>query len=334
MGAVLAAGLLPSPPLLLLGMIAVALAVSATHAFNDWVDRKRDVKVWANRPIPAGRMPASFAIAYATVLGAASLVITGAFFGMTAFFVLLIAEAAAIIYCTITRDAIGYMTLPPVIAMFPVGGWVAVSPETLFTSWLPWFLAAIVFTWQSAHIMVYMPAHPISTVNGRPRCEKKAFLFYPTPKQAAVLGAFFSAVLLAGILILGVVEKLGVIYWILAVPIAAVTFVSSIRLLASPSDKGRAIHAFNAASMALAFVCGGVCLDVMVRTYLDTFVGWCVQAVRDAAVWVESQSAGIDSFAYWAVLIVAAFVTLASVGKVLRELSQAKPVEPANSAGD
>ncbi len=325
MGAVLAAGVMPSPPVLLLGIIAVMFGVSATHAFNDWVDRKRDLAVWENRPIPAGRMPASFAPLYAVAMASGSLVITAAFFGMSAFFVLLIAELLAAFYCLVTRDAIGYLSLPPIIALFPVGGWAAISPETLFSSWVPWFLAGIVLTWQSAHIMVYMPAHPISLVKGKPRCEKKAFLFYPTPKQAAVLGAVFSALLLSEVVFLGVTASLGVIYWVLAVPITVLTLASSLRLLASSSDKGRAIVAFNAASMSLAFICGGVCLDVMVRSYVGTLFNWTVQAARDTGTWIESQAPSLNTCAYWAVLVIAALVTLASVGKVLKELSQKGP---------
>jgi 4-hydroxybenzoate polyprenyltransferase len=322
MGAALATGVLPSPPVVLLGMIAVALGVSATHAFNDWVDRKRDLTVWENRPIPAGRMPAGFAVIYAAVLAAITLAMTWTFFGITAFIVLLVAEFLAAVYCLFLRDAIGYLSLPPIIALFPVGGWAAISPGTLFTNPMPWFLAAIVLTWQAAHIMVYMPAHPITVVNGKPRCEKKALLFYPTPKLAAVLGVIFSILLLSEVIALGLIAGLGVIYWILAAPITALTLLTALRLLASSSDKGRAILAFNAASMALAFVCGGVCLDVLLRTYLGTFVNWSIQAARDIAAWVELQAGSIDSFAYWTVLVVAAFVTLASVGKVLKELSQ------------
>ncbi len=334
-GAVLAPAALPSPPVLLLGIIAVAFAVSATHSFNDWVDRRRDRTVWADRPIPAGRVPSGFALAYSGLLMAGSLVITLAVFGTTAFLVLLIAEFLGVFYCLVLRDALGYLSLPPIIALFPVGGWAAISPETLFSSPMPWFLAGIVLTWQAAHIMVYMPAHPISVVKGRPRCEKKAFLFYPTPFQSAVLGVLFSACLLAETIILGVIASLGIIYWVLAAPIAAITLLSALRLLASSSDKGRAILAFNAASMALALICGGVCLDVIVRLRLDVFINWTVQAARDVAAWLEAQGSGVNSLAYWVVLAAAAFVALASVGKILKELAgDASGKEPPSAVPD
>jgi 4-hydroxybenzoate polyprenyltransferase len=334
-GAVLAPAALPSPPVLLLGMIAVALGVSATHSFNDWVDRRRDRTVWADRPIPAGRVPSNFALVYSALLAAGSLAITLAAFGTAAFAVLLIAESLATFYCLVLRDTIGYLSLPPIIALFPVGGWAAISPETLFTSPMPWFLAGIVLTWQTAHIMVYMPAHPISVVKGRPRCEKKALLFYPTPVQAAVLGVIFSAFLLAEAVTLGVVASLGVIYWVLAAPIAAITLLCALRLPTSSSDKGRAILAFNAASMALAFICGGACLDVIVRLRLDGFISWTANAAKDTAAWLETQASGVSSLAYWVVLVAAAFVALASVGKVLKELAQGSPCgEPPSAAPD
>jgi hypothetical protein len=184
--------------------------------------------------------------------------------------------------------------------------------------------------------MVYMPAHPISIVKGKPRCEKKALLFYPTPFQSAVLGVMFSACLLAETIILGVTASLGTIYWVLAIPIAAITLLSALRLLASSSDKGRAILAFNAASMALAFVCGGVCLDVIVRLRLGVFISWTAKAAKDTAAWLETQASGVSSLAYWVVLVVAAFVVLASIGKVLKELAQGAPGggEPSSAAPD
>ena len=318
MGAVLA-GVLPPPPALLLGIVAVMLSVSGIHAFNDWVDRKRDVTVWENRPIPSGRMSAGFALVLSQLFFIGALLITWLVFGTTTASVLLIALALGMCYCLFLRDVVGYLSLPPVIAIFPLGGWAAVSPDTLFTTPLPWFLALIVLTWQAAHIMVYMPAHPIFLEKGKKRCEKKAFFFYPTPGQAAALGSIFSLLLLAGTVLLGIVESLGIVYWIMAVPSSLVTLLTALKLLASPQSKGRAILSFNAASMALAFISGGVCLDVMARAYLHILLLWLGQAAETFSHWVVTGAGDMDRFIYPAVMVVAIFVTLASVGKIVKE---------------
>jgi len=334
MGAFLAAGLMPSPLALLSGVIAVVMAVSATHTFNDWVDRKRDIKVWPNRPLPAGRISAPLALLFAAALAAGSLAITAAAFGMIAFFVLLVAEILSFFYCVLTRDAIGRLSLPPIIAFFPLGGWAAVSPDTLFASPLPWFLAAIVVTWQTAHTTVKMPARPLKEVDGKKRCIDKALFFYPSPKAAAAIGFAFSVLLLIEVIVLGVMAELGLIYWLLAIPISAAMVLCSIGLLASSTDRKRAFLAFNTASLALTFISGGVCFDLLLRMHLDGFLLWILQASKDIIAWVELQAASLKTVAYWVVLVVAALVTLAVIGKVVKELTRKTPEPDGQASGD
>ena len=322
MGALLANEALPTPPVLLLGAAAVALAVAAAHAFNDWVDRRRDSSAWPARPIPAGRVPAALALAFAGTCACVSLALTRIFFGQAAFLTLLLSQALAALYCLFMRDALGYLSLPPIIALFPLGGWAAVSPQTLFGSPTPWLLAAIVFTWQSAHIAVYMPAHPVSFRGGKPRCEKKAFLFCPTPRQAALLGVTFSALLVAGVTLLGLLVSLGVIYWVLALPIAMATLAASLRLLSAPLQKTRAILAFNTASMALASICGGVCLDVIARLHIGPFVSWSAGAAAAAAAWVDSRLTGVSALAYWLIFASALAAAAAGIARMLKEMKR------------
>ena len=323
-GAFLAPGSLPSPLVLAIGVIAVMLAVASTHVFNDWVDRERDKTVWPNRPIPARRFPAALAPIFALLLAVLATGITWIFYNPTASIILLITELLAVLYCVFLRDRVGYLSLPFIIALFPIGGWAAISPETLFASKLPWLLGGIVLTWQAGHIMVYAPAHPIRDEGGVLRCEKKAVFFFPTPRQAALMGLFFVSLLFVESLLLPIAMKLGIFYWCLALPVGVLTVGTAIWLAFDPMEQQRAIFTFNAASMFLTFLCGGVVLDVIFRKHLGTFFAWAVSTARDVVAAIERGSATIEKGIYVTGLVITIFVAVFSVVGLLKGIMQAR----------
>ena len=325
-GAFLAPGSLPSPLILAVGALACVLAVAGMHAFNDWVDRERDKTVWPNRPIPAGRLPAALAPIFALFLMGSAAGITWIFYNPTATAVLGIAEILGILYCLFFRDHVGYLSLPFVIALFPIGGWAAISPETLFSSSFPWLLGGIVLTWQAGHIMVYAPAHPIRDENGVLRCEKKAFFFFPTPRQAALLGLFFVSLLFIESLLLPITVGLGIFYWCLALPAGILTVGTAIWLSSDPTKQHRAIFAFNSASMFLAFLCGGAVLDVIFKKHLGSFLAWALSVARDLVTAVEQGSATVEKSIYIIGLIVTITVVVFSAGGMLRGIVKAREV--------
>jgi 4-hydroxybenzoate polyprenyltransferase len=324
MGAFLAPGSLPSPLILAAGVLACMLAVAGMHTFNDWVDRERDKTVWPNRPIPAGRFPAALAPLFALLLMGLALGITWTLYNPTATAVLGIALMLGILYCLFLRDRVGYLSLPFVIALFPIGGWAAISPETLFSSRLPWLLGGIVLTWQAGHIMVYSPAHPVE--NGGLRCEKKAFFFFPMPKQAAVLGLLFVSLLFVESLLLPVMVGLGIFYWCLALPAGILTVGTAIWLLLDPTRQQRAIFAFNAASMFLAFLCGGAVLDVIFNKHLGSFLALAVSVARDLVAMVEHEAAAVEKAIYIIGLVVTIAVVVFSAGGMLKGIMKARKV--------
>ena len=311
-GAFLAKGPIPSPPTLGLGVLAVVLAVAGIHTFNDWVDRTRDLEAWPHRPIPAGRVPAKWAPVYAIFLMGVSLVITGLGFNRTAFTVLLVGLILGIVYCLVLRDKVGYLSLPPIIGLFPLGGWAAVAPETLFSSNLPWFLGAVVLTWQAAHIMVYSPAHPLWNDNGVLRCEKKALFFFPTPGQAATLGLLFTVLLLVESLVLVRIAGLGVFYLSLVIPSSILAVGTAVWGVRDPYDRRRALFAFNAASMFATFLSGGAVLDVMFRRYLHTFLSWAVSGLRHVMALIERDAMSAQREIYIAALLMTIVVAVLS----------------------
>jgi 4-hydroxybenzoate polyprenyltransferase len=357
-GAFLAPDPLPSPIYLVAGAFAVMLGVAGIHVFNDWVDRVRDREVWPWRPIPAGRFPARWAPVYAAALLGAALAGTWALFGLPAFLVLLLAEALGVSYCLMLRDRVGYLSLPPIIGLFPLGGWAAVSPDTLFSDPMPWLLFAMVTTWQAGHIMVYSPAHPGKELHAgegpnaekelhagegpnaekelhagegpnaekgslagegpnaekgslagegpnaekgsgdRVLCEKKALFFYPTPRQASILGLVFNVLTLAESLILLVVAGLGVFYWVTALPAGALAVGTAFWLLLNPGEKRRSEFAFNAASIYLALLCGGAVLDLLFRIHLHRMLAWGARSLGTLLAALEGRAMLVEKTVY------------------------------------
>ena len=323
-GAFLAPGPIPSPLILAAGALACMLAVAGIHTFNDWVDRERDETVWPNRPIPARRFPVALAPIFALFLMGLSAGLTWIYYNPTATAVLGIAVLFGILYCLFLRDHVGYLSLPFVIALFPIGGWAAISPETLFSTGLPWLLGGIVLTWQAAHIMVYQPAHPINDADGVLRCEEKALFFFPTPRQAALLGLFFAVLLFIESLILPLAMGLGIFYWCLALPAGLLTVGTAIWLALDPMQQQRAIFAFNAASMFLTFLCGGAVLDVIFRKHLGSVLAWAVSSASGLVAAVDQRTVGVEKTIYVIGLVVTIAVAILSAGGLLGGIMKAR----------
>jgi 4-hydroxybenzoate polyprenyltransferase len=334
-GAFLAPGRLPSPLILAVGVLACMLSAAGMHAFNDWVDRERDRRIWPNRPIPAGRFPVALALIYGLFLMGLSVGITWIFYNPTAGVILGIVDTLGILFCLSLKNSVGHLSLPFVIALIPVVGWAAISPETLFSRILPWVLSAIVFTWQAGHVMASALVHPIrEDENGVLRCERKAAFFFPTPKQAALLALFFVSLLFLQSLLLPVTVGLGVFYWCLALPAGILSVGTAVWLLLDPTKQQRAIFAFNAASMFLAFLCGGAVLDVIFKKHLSAFLAWAVSVANSLIAAVEQGSATVERSIYVIGLVVTIAVVLFSTGGMLRGIVKAREARETRESPD
>ena len=113
------------------------------------------------------------------------------------FFILLLAVILGALYSAYLRDRVGYLSLPPIVGLIYLGGWAAFSPETLFSSWLPWYLYLLGVVWQTAHIMVYYPLHFTPDTGSEPKTKAPpAFFFTPSPQAAVKIGVGFTCLTL------------------------------------------------------------------------------------------------------------------------------------------
>jgi len=178
------------------GLAAALLAYAAIHAFNDFVDRRRDIECWPGRPIPSRRVTPAQVIVFVALCFAISLTIIWFMFNFTCFLVSCLAVLMGCLYSAYLRDRVGYLVLPPIQGLLWLCGWTAFSPDTLFSSWLPWVLYGFSAVWQAGHIMVYSPLHPIRKVGNKTLTQVPALFITTSPHTASVLGCVFLLVTL------------------------------------------------------------------------------------------------------------------------------------------
>jgi 4-hydroxybenzoate polyprenyltransferase len=239
------------PPLTqcLLGFFTVAFAGCAINVFNDYIDRERDKAIWPSRPIPSGRVNPNEALFMVIVAFAASLSMAWFFFNPTTFFILLTAVILGALYSAYFRDRFGYLSLPPIVGLIYLGGWAAFSPETLFSTLLPWYLYLLGVVWQTAHIMIYYPLH-IIYADTEPKTEAPPALFFrPSPQTAIKIGVAFTCLTLLLSLLLPLLAPLNGLYLALIIAVGIYALTSGLRLQKDALNKDKGLKAFTSLSI-------------------------------------------------------------------------------------
>jgi protoheme IX farnesyltransferase len=263
--AVLATGGFPSWGKCVAGFFAVAFASCAVNVFNDFIDRERDRDIWPNRAIPSGRVRPGEALLVVVVSLAISLSITWLSFNTMTFSILLLAIILGGFYSFYLRNRIGYLSLPPIVGLIYLGGWAAFSPETLFSSILPWYLYLLGVVWQTAHIMIYYPLHVIPHTDGGSSMKTPvAPLFTPPPRTAVKIGIGFTGLTLLLSVLLPFFAPLGALYLVLVIAAGVYALVSGSRLLKDILNRKRGIIAFISLSVFRLIISAAVLLAILI----------------------------------------------------------------------
>lgn len=243
--AALAYGGFPAWNQCLVGFIAALFAFAGIHSFNDFADTRRDVVCWPGRPIPSHRLASKQALLLAILTFSASLTIVWFLFNPVCFTVSLISIVLGCLYSAYLRDRVGYLVLPFIEGSLWLCGWTAFSPNTLFTSWLPWVLYLFSAAWQAGHIMIYSPLHPIRHVKGVKLTQVPAFFITTSPKTATVLGVIFLCISIALGIFLGFFADLGLIYIIPVCIMGIIALMVSVKFMNDAENFGKGIKAFT-----------------------------------------------------------------------------------------
>jgi 4-hydroxybenzoate polyprenyltransferase len=184
-------------------------------------------------------------------------------FNSTTFYILLLALLLGGFYSVYLRDKVGYLSLPPIVGLIYLGGWAAFFPETLFTSFLPWYLYLLGVVWQAAHIMTYYPLHV--TPDKTEPCIKTppAFLFTPSSKAAVKIGlAFGCFTLILGVL-LPLLSTLSPFYIIPVIAAGVYALVYGFRFHKDILNKEKGMAAFRAMSIFRLVISAAILLTVV-----------------------------------------------------------------------
>ena len=152
-GMVAAPGPVPSWPLALLSLLAIAVGAGASGALNMWWDADIDAVMerTKGRPVPSGRVPRQEVLAFGGVLSLLSvwvLALSGGYLaaGLLAFtiFFYVVIYSVGLKRRTPQNIVIGGLAgaLPPVV------GWAAITGTAPLAAWL---LVTIIFVWTPPH---------------------------------------------------------------------------------------------------------------------------------------------------------------------------------------
>ena len=255
--AVLALGEFPSLAKCVAGFFAVAFASCAVNVFNDYIDRDRDKIIWPARAIPSGSVRPNEALLVVFLSLVISLTITWWAFNPTTFYLLLLALLLGGLYSIYLREKVGYLSLPPIVGLIYLGGWAAFSPDTLFTSFLPWYLYLLGVAWQAAHIMIYYPLHLMPGIKTPP-----ALFFTPSAKTALKIGIVFGGVTLILGVLLPLLITLSPFYIIPVMATGIYALAYGLRFHKDILNKEKGIAAFKAMSIFRLVISAAILLTV------------------------------------------------------------------------
>jgi 4-hydroxybenzoate polyprenyltransferase len=240
---------LPSWELCVGGFFTAAFAAAGVNIYNRYADTARDKIFWPWRAIPSGRVKAGQALAMVVVFYIISLSLCWVYFNPPAFFILLAGIVLGSLYSSYLRDRVGYLSLPPVEGLIFLCGWACLSPETLLTSAVPWYLYSLGLVWQSGHIMAHYVLHIRDDNKGKPVIRTPALFFKPSARTASRMTIGFAVLLVLLSVLLPLLTPLSYLY---IVPVAAwgiYTIYKCQAFLRASQDKERLHQAWSSLSL-------------------------------------------------------------------------------------
>lgn len=243
-GMFLALKAIPSAIQIVVGFIAVYLLTAAEHTIDDFIDIKRDKIKWPDRALPNGLISRNHAGVYAILMAIIGIILSFIFFNWQLVLIEILALSLGTAY-PFLRDRIGYLTLPLIPALIGIGGWVSISPETLFTSSTPWILYLVFVGWQSFHIL----AMPWAIKH------QKTFFVKLSPRNTAVLSFIFSIVTFILSLLLFIMVEFHVIFLLIILLLSTLFWKAAYNMVKTPLNDKMVFKTFKIATSYNIFLC-------------------------------------------------------------------------------
>jgi 4-hydroxybenzoate polyprenyltransferase len=255
---------LPSWDLCAAGFFTGALAAAGVNIFNRFADRERDKTLWPSRAIPSGRVKPAAALVIALFAYAAALALCWIFFNPTGFFILLASIILGSLYSTHLRDKVGYLSLPPIEGLIFLCGWACLSPGTVFTAFLPWYLYLLGVVWQSGHIMAHYVLNIRFDADGKPSISTPALFSRPSAHTASRMTIIFTVLLFIMSVLLPLLTPLS---WIYILPVAAYgifTIFQCRAFLKSALDEKQMHRAWSSLAMFRLIISAAIILSILI----------------------------------------------------------------------
>jgi protoheme IX farnesyltransferase len=251
---VLAAGGLPDLGLLLGTLVGGTLSAGSANAFNMYIDRDIDVMMarTKGRPIVTGDISPRKALAFASAIGIASLVILAFVANLVAAALALTAILFYVFVYTLwlKRRTEQNIVWGGIAGCFPVLiGWAAVTGELSLT---PWILFVVVFLWTPAH---YWPLSLRYAADYAAASVPMLSVLRPTVAVGLQVILYAWATVVASLVLIPV-APMGVVYVVVAL-VAGGWFIVETHLLynktvaGAPANPMRVFHASNSYLTAL-----------------------------------------------------------------------------------
>ncbi len=192
------------PFLAFTAILCIGVAAGAAGALNQWYEADIDalMKRTAHRPLPAGKLPASEALAFGVILGSGAVAVMGLALNWVAaaWLAVSILFYAVVYTAWLKRRTPQNIVIGGAAGAFPViCGWAAVSGDTPLMAWI---LFAIIFLWTPPHfwaLALFMEADyakagvpMLPVTHGMPETRRQIFLYslllVPVTIAPALLG--------------------------------------------------------------------------------------------------------------------------------------------------
>ena len=255
---------LPSWELCAAGFFTGAFAAAGVNIFNQYTDADRDKVIWPSRSIPSGRVTANQALFLAFLSYIVALSLCWIFFNPVAFFLLLATIVLGSLYSSYLRDKAGYLSLPPIEGLIFLTGWAALSPDTVFTSLLPWYLYLLGVVWQSAHILAHYILVIRSDVSGKPIIETPVFFCKPSAKSVSRITLGLAILLLVMSVLLPLLTPLSYLYIIPVAAYGSYTVYKCLGFFQASWDKEKVHSAWSSLSLFRLAISLTIILSVLI----------------------------------------------------------------------
>ena len=179
-------------------------------------------------------------------------------------FILLAAVILGSLYSLYLRDKVGYLTLPPIEGLIFLCGWACLSPDTLFSTALPWYLYLLGLVWQSGHILAHYVLNIRFDEQGKPNIMTPAFLSKPSLQSASRMTMGCAILLLIMSVLLPVLTPLSFLY---SVPVAAYgiyTLYQCLAFIKSAENKENMHRAWSSLSIFRMVISAAISLSILV----------------------------------------------------------------------